>query len=348
MGQTKQDGGTSTGANGETTWGHGGYRASSPVEVDASDFWLDFGRLAIKWLEYSNDTKEFRMPRNGVRSTYSQAPFRITTHDYGGEIATGTAFHYTYEGRRFIVTNWHNLTGKDFFTGKNLNAQARTPLWINVHTAQYIFVPGIPGAYAIIPRRIELYQDAAAQLDPLWLEHPQVGGRGCDVVAIPYEKPANEPEFMHNSVNLISTVKIPVRPGEQAFVIGFPRGLSTGFGLPIWKSTFIASEPFYGVDVGVQKLSAFFLDGYTREGMSGSPVFARYRGMWDQTDPYMDVDIDAPNFWSRDDVALGAEGTEFIGIYSGRIPESVGEAAIGVCWRNDVIDEVCASFKPQG
>lgn len=38
------------------------------------------------------------MPEKGVRSAYSYAPFRISTHDLGGQIATGTAFHYLHNG----------------------------------------------------------------------------------------------------------------------------------------------------------------------------------------------------------------------------------------------------------
>lgn len=231
------------------------------------------------------------MPEKGVRSTYSQAPFRISTHDLGGQIAVGTAFHYHHNGQRFIVTNWHNVTGRDFFSGKNLTALARMPLWIEVHTASWQSPATDPArGFRMVARRVEICRDPVAQVDRLWLEHPQLGGRGCDIVAIPDSKPDQEPEFMHNSVNLISDAKIPILPGELAFVIGYPRGLHTGFGLPIWKSTFIASEPHYNVEVAERKLPAFFLDGYTREGMSGSPVFARYRGMWDAKDPYKPVD----------------------------------------------------------
>jgi hypothetical protein len=286
------------------------------------------------------------MPGKGVRSTYSQAPFKISMHDLGGEISTATAFHFTFRNERFIVTNLHNLTGKDFFSGKSLSKLARAPMWIEAHLANWLAPATHPQRpFAILPKRIEIYADPQAQLDPLWLEHPDIGSGGCDIVAIHDPKPVNEPEFMHNSVNLISKNQVPVLPGEFAFVIGFPRGLQTGFGLPIWKSTFIASEPHYDIVVDDQKLPAFFLDGYTREGMSGSPVFARYRGMWDLNDPYEKVDPDAPGFWDRKDVAMfGAEGTEFIGIYSGRIPEKEGEAALGLCWRKSAIEDVCSRY----
>lgn len=287
------------------------------------------------------------MPENGVRSTYSQAPFKISMHDLGGEISTGTAFHYLHNETRFIVTNWHNLTGKDFFSGNNLSKSGRTPLWIEVHTASWqSSTTNHTLNFGIVSRRVEIYGDPEAQLDNLWLEHPH---QLCDVVAIADPKPDQEPEFMHNSVNMISRARVPVLPGELAFVIGFPRGLQTGFGLPIWKSTFIASEPFYNVDVAGRRLPAFFLDGYTRQGMSGSPVFARFRGMWDAKDPYKAIDLDDPDFWNRDDVNIfGSEATEFIGIYSGRIPEIEGEAALGLCWTKDAIAQICSAHFKKG
>lgn len=296
-------------------------------------------------MEMANVFVEVKMPENGIRSTYSQAPFMISMHDRGGLISTGTAFYYLHDGKRFLVTNWHNFTGRNFFDNKNLDKNARTPMWITAHTAAWCDPSqGDHRQFSLLPRKINIYEDPDAQLDPLWHEHPNLGATQCDIVAIEVPRTEFEPEFMHYCVNEISKVLVPVLPGELAFVIGFPRGLHTGFGLPIWKSTFIASEPHYDVKVGGKNLPAFFLDGYTREGMSGSPVFARYRGMWDAKDPYKPVDIDDPNFWNRDDVnVFGSEGTEFIGIYSGRIPEKEGEAALGLCWRRDAIDQVCGA-----
>ena len=149
----------------------------------------------------------------------------------------------------------------------------------------------------------------------------------------------------------ISKLRIPIKAGQIAFVIGFPESLSVGFGLPIWKSTFIASEPFYSVQIGGrsthwgltggQLLPAFFLDGLTRSGMSGSPVFAQFSGMWSTKDPYEAIDPDDPSFWTLEDVAMNATGTEFVGIYSGRVTQREEEAALGLCWRKDVIEQIC-------
>ena len=95
----------------------------------------------------------------------------------------------------------------------------------------------------------------------------------------------------HHPVNLVLSVDIPISPGSTVFVIGFPRTLSTGPGFPVWKSGYLASEPEFEVRIngktsevgglsGGKKLPAIYLDIQTREGMSGSPVFAHYSGVW--------------------------------------------------------------------
>lgn len=158
---------------------------------------------------------------------------------------------------------------------------------------------------------------------------------------------------MHNAANQISKQNIPVKPGYTVFVIGFPQAISVGFGLPLWKSGYVASEPHYDATLGgnVQdfgglrggrRIPAFFIDAQTRAGMSGSPVFARYYGPWDMSDSYREVDPNQPGFWNRKDVALwGSQGTQFVGCYSGRITPRENEAALGLCWRSDVIEEIC-------
>jgi hypothetical protein len=282
------------------------------------------------------------MPELGVRSTYSQAPFKIYMCDYAGVMATGTAFNYLHNDTNYIITNWHNLAGRDFFTRDHINRQSRTPLWIKVDTGGFRTREEFDaGKFGIYRRRVEIYRDPDAQLDRLWLEHPVLGTEGCDVVAIPTEKPLDEPDFLHNQVNRISVERVPIIPGEVAVVIGFPRGIEVAWSLPLWKSTFIASEPYYDVTIDGKRLRAFFIDGYTREGMSGSPVFARYNGTWDLNHPYAPVDPDAPNFWSRDDIVFGHTAMEFVGVYSGRLKQNEADAALALVWKRELIEEIC-------
>ena len=239
------------------------------------------------------------MPERGIRSTYSQCPFQIQVCDSHGVIATGTGFFFELTGDWFLITNWHNFSGKNAFTKMPLSKDLRFPEHINVKFASYI--SGGP-SFTTIAHRVEIYEG----LQPKWFEHPTLSSL-CDVVALPLERPNGLPAFMHNAANLISHTRIPIEPGTTVFIVGFPRSISVGIGLPLWKSGYIASEPYYDATIGGQisqtgglqgglEVPAFFIDSQTREGMSGSPVFGSYTGAWDTADPYGGLNFDAPEF----------------------------------------------------
>ncbi len=285
------------------------------------------------------------MPEKGVRSTYSQSPVQILMHDDQGLISTGTAFFYSLDDEWFLVTNWHNISGKNFLT-KDPISGLRFPTYIKAKISAYI---GGRINFAPLAQRVDIYKN----YQPAWYQHPVLGS-DCDVVAIPMNRPSSCPEFMHNAVNLISSMRIPVKPGNSAFIIGFPKSLSIGFGLPLWKSGYVASEPHYPVKIGGEvseigglkngkELPAFYIDSQTREGMSGSPVFASYTGNWDLADPYQPLDPNEPNFGQRNDIALGENRMEFVGCYSGRIGSMEDGAALGLCWTVETINAICKS-----
>lgn len=285
------------------------------------------------------------MPEKGIRSSYTQSPFQILMYDDNGLISTGTAFLYDYNDEVFLITNWHNISGKHFLSKEKLGA--RCPTYLEAKFITYINST----QFTAISHRIEIYED----YQPVWLEHTTLGST-CDVIAIPIQKPDNIPEFMHHPSNLISKIRIPVKPGNNCFVIGFPKSLSIGIGLPLWKSGFIASEPHYDVVINGEiskmgglknglELPAIFIDTLTREGMSGSPVFASYVGNWDMSNPYKEIDLTNPNFFKRNDVALGENRMEFIGCYSGRIGKLEEGAALGLCWKDETIRIICQNKK---
>lgn len=282
------------------------------------------------------------MPENGIRSTYSQSPFQILMYDNDGLISTGTAFFYSYNDENFLITNWHNISGRHFITKELLGK--RRPTYIKAKLATDF----IGSDFMTMAHQIEIYKD----YEPLWYEHPNLGSL-CDIIAIPLEKPFGIAENMHTPSNAISKLRIPIKPGNSCFVIGFPKSLSIGFGLPLWKSGYIASEPHYDVSIngeiseigGLQNglaLPAIFLDTLTREGMSGSPVFASYVGNWDSTNPYQNINPDDHDFWQRNDILLGENRMEFIGCYSGRIGKLEEGAAFGLCWKESVIKFICS------
>lgn len=289
------------------------------------------------------------MPEQGIRSTYSQCPFQIQTWDDQGIIGAGTGFFYECDSEWFLITNWHIVSARDPFTKEPLNNPERFPTFMRPKFASYIVGTC---SFTTVAQRVEIYDKSQA----LWYEHPELGAN-CDVVALPLMRSENCPEFMHNAANRISSVRVPVEPGGVVFVIGFPLTISVGFGLPLWKSGYIASEPSYDITLGGEmadygglvgglKLPAFFIDSQTRAGMSGSPVFSSYVGSWDTKNPYAGIDPTQQGFWDRTDVFLGSRGTEFVGCYSGRVPGREKEAALGLCWRKETIEYICSSKNP--
>ena len=201
-----------------------------------------------------------------------------------------------------------------------------------------------------MPHSVSLYRGE----HPLWLEHPELGP-SCDVVAIPMERPASRPEFMHNAANRSSKVEVPVEPGCTVFIGSFSQWLSVGLGLPFWKSGYVSSEPCYDVDwwktTGVLRIVRRYPDTGVLRGRanaSGNVGLAsvhsvlRHYGTWDMKDPYGEVDPEATGFWNRDDVAIwGSQGTQFVGCNSGRVMAAEGEAALGLCFRTDTVQVVC-------
>jgi hypothetical protein len=292
------------------------------------------------------------VPEKGIRNRYSQAPFQLYMYDEYGVISTGSAFFYeSDDDELFLVTNWHNLSGRHFISKKLISRDARSPTFIKAKLCSHIgYETSLPdGSFTTLAQRFEIYNEGV----PMWFEHPILGSL-CDVVALPMVRPKSCPPNMHVAANRISTVRIPVKPGCAVFILGFPRSISVGFGLPIWKSGYIASEPYYDVTIGGKiseiggmnegyTIPAFFIDSLTREGMSGSPIFAAFTGNWDTENPYKDIDPEDPSFWNSSSIALGEHRLEFVGCYSGRNGSEEEGAALGLCWRKDVIAQICTS-----
>ena len=293
------------------------------------------------------------MPELGIRSIYSQCPFQIQMWDRQGIISTGTGFFYESSEESFLITNWHNMSGRDFLTSEplNQNTVARFPEFIKAKLAAYTDPSGSleAGGFTTVAQRFEIFGDGA----PRWFEHPHLG-HVCDVVALPITRPESCPSVMHPAANLIKGRRIPVLPGGEVSVIGFPMSISVGIGLPLWKSGYIASEPHFDVQIGGQisqvgglnggtTLPAFFIDAQTRAGMSGSPVFATYTGSWDASSPYEGIDFTNPDWLNSADVLIGSSAKEFVGCYSGRIDPREHDAGLGLCWRRDVIELICSS-----
>ena len=282
------------------------------------------------------------MNREPVTDKHILCPFQIQMCDLQGGIGLATAFFYQTQEETFVITNWHNVTGKHPTTGKPLELE-RGPLYIQakwpVMEDASRFGSGIKTGY-MVAQRIEIEDEDG----PLWFEHPTLGSF-CDVVAIPSRRSATWPSTFHQSANKIDETPIPMAPGLKVIVIGFPRGISTGPGLPLIKSGVLSSLPGYEVrlggefsDIGGMKegisLPAMLLDVHTIPGMSGSPVFGEYTGFWD------------PNDLSHGKITPSSvigSSRIFLGCHSSRVFEHEERAGLGICYQESAIEEICRS-----
>ena len=297
-----------------------------------------------------------------VREEYTKCSIQIKICNETAPISLGTGFFYYFSQQPdewFLITNWHNVSGKNFLTKEPLFKKSKKPMYLEI----VLIKKSIKATN--LPKQMVIYEPFLYKINlyntehyPQWLEHPKWGSN-CDVIAIPIRiQKKEQTQLMQQPINSISYTQIPVGPGSTIFIIGFPRGVSVK-GLPIWKSGYIASEPSFDITIGKNMkidykerkildgytLPAFFIDSQTREGMSGSPVIASYSaGLWSPSDPN---NKNLNEIMKKEDFCVIGEGKQFIGCYSGRFVPNEEEAALGLCWHEGVIKEICKQKVPE-
>jgi hypothetical protein len=228
-------------------------------------------------------------------------------------LSMGTAFIWEDSGQFILITNWHNASGIDPFSGKHLSKTAAEPdkirIWWNMKDQLGTKVSSI-----------EALRDSSGT--PLWWVHPQHGNR-VDVIGLLVNPPANTEAY---PINTMGDEKLLLPIGSDVFILGYPFGIGPG-GFPIWKRGSIASEPEI-IDQGY-----IFLDTASRPGMSGSPIIKRSWG----THFYEDGSITT---------ATESIATRFVGIYSGRLASTDPlDAQLGFAWPAALISQIISGKK---
>lgn len=241
---------------------------------------------------------------------YSVATVSLEMFFGGTPLSTGTAFLWDAGGEIFLITNWHNLSGKNPGTGRHLSPTGAEPDRVRI----------LWNAKAKLGARIlheHMIRDAKG---PLWLVHPTLQ-QAADVVALPLAVPTNAEPF---PINKMRSEPLSVGVGQDVFVLGYPFAIGPG-GLPIWKRGSIASEP----EVLGSGAPQILIDTASRPGMSGSPVIRRSWGMAQ---------------FENGDISMGAgTSTKLVGVYSGRIQAADPlDAQLGVMWPASLIPEIIA------
>lgn len=222
-------------------------------------------------------------------------------------IGSATGFIIEKNNSKYLITNWHVVSGKNPESNEIINPSGLIPthLQITYHS--------IAGLGNWVRKTHSLLN---ADLTIKWIEHPT--GRQVDVVAFLLDNIEKEVMIYHFDLNLANTDLI-AQPAMPVSIIGYPLGIVTGVHFPIWKTGHIASDP----DLDYNSKPVFLIDATTRGGMSGSPVVLRMNGGYRTR--------------TGTHIISGGVQTLFIGIYSGRIK---ADSEIGMVWRPIVLDEI--------
>ena len=272
------------------------------------------------------------------------------------ELAVGSGLLYRSEGEYYIVTAWHNVTGRHCETLKCLDEKTLAcPDNVVAYMSCMMKDKTGPQGFVRFPFVIPLYDEEKA----LYFVHEKQWPR-VDVVAIPiFPDEFYEVEWygqdgskhvaskqMRNDIPSIGCGSdiVPIQGietrfdklreggndvlnvGDELFILGYPMGLIDDSGQPIWKRATVATSPW----VGWNREKKFLVDCASREGMSGAPALYYNKSG--------EIRAGASTY------IVGRSVTLFWGIYTSRVGKtSEFEAQIGTVWRREVVDEIIRS-----
>ena len=212
----------------------------------------------------------------------------------------------------------HLITNKHVVTGTNVNT--RIVDWIPTHLAIHHHKKGALGQWVV--REEELTIDN----ENVWVEHRALGA-GADFVAVPlknlkdvdfYDVDLKNP--FYSECESDRSRDFMLGPSDTVSIVGFPFGKSSSGYFPIWVTGFLASE----LTADFEGLPVQLVDSRTRQGQSGSPVFAYRSG------GSIPISVGASCIFS-------GPVAKFIGVYSGRIN---ADSDLGRVWKTSALIEL--------
>ncbi len=230
----------------------------------------------------------------------------------GRDIGPATGFVYRVAYVDYLVSNWHVFSGRNTYTGQPLHPQGAIPdtIKLSFHTA--------PVGSWIEDVQIPLYSISE---EPRWIQHEL--GQRHDIAAIKLRRLPLAAELYPANPKM-QNPEIIIEVTQDAFIVGFPRGLAMQGIFPVWKRGTIASEPNLPISDGSPTI---LIDAATREGMSGSPVFVRINGQ--------------ARFADGSAAMLPGVLTQLVGVYSGRFGAKDEVAAqLGRVWKIETLIEM--------
>lgn len=234
-------------------------------------------------------------------------------------IALGTVFFYSHNGKLFLVTAGHNITGKNPETNEILGIPEK--IVILLYNIENGLLNGCKFHEVLLTNQNE---------EPLWLEHPAHGPK-IDVMAIPVDLIESESLIAIN--NIVFDNDLPIEVGMDVFILGYPHGyIPYPHITPIWKRGSLATE----FAINIERLPKMYIDTATAKGMSGSPIIAQLMGYFPEG-----KEDDFGNY-------VFSKGRCFLGVYTGRytdektanIRTDIFNVQLGIAWKQSIIEEI--------
>lgn len=271
------------------------------------------------------------------------------------KLAVGSGVLYLENNQTFIVTAWHNISGRNAETLDLLSRHAAMPnnivasIDVRIKHANYVGFTRVSITIPLVENERTTY-----------FIHPQ-GFPKVDVVAIPIDTSreytsegivasgekinigvrlkSKQPNGLETNIVHIQDCEFKgydigdctesLYVSDDIFIIGYPKGITDFSVQPLWKRATIATSPH----LGWERQEQFLVDCASKEGMSGAPAIYYNR----------DGKINTGSIYYK-----GSESISILhGIYVGRIGStSEFEAQVGKVWKRKVIDEIIAHKTP--
>lgn len=226
-------------------------------------------------------------------------------------LGIGTGFIIRKEGTPFLITNLHNFTGIDYWSGKYFDSLKRKPTSIIIeHHLQNKLGNWISKTQSLYNGKTKNWNEVFVDgkiMDVVSLKLTDTSGVSIYDIGVDY----NDAPYR-------------IIPGSHFFVIGYPFGMTASKQYPVWKSVFLASE--YADNF--QDIPVFLIDGTTRKGMSGSPVIMKGNYTVIERETGDAILVSVPEFSLK-------------GIYSGHIDA----LELGAVFKTEVIEALLRNSK---
>jgi len=255
----------------------------------------------------NNDLKD-KIEILTFKSLYLEMYFNDT------RLSSGTGFLAANdrESHCALITNRHNVTGRNQETDECLSNNCAVPNMLRIHFHKR----DLPGEWLTVD--LPLYRDDGT---PFWIEDPVLGAK-ADVVALNLNWGGDVTKIPYYIKTDLDRDNLYVGPADTVSVIGFPFGISSFGKFPVWATGFMAQE----LSLVSDDNPVFLIDCRARQGQSGSPVVAYRVG------GYRTMENGRIS-----SVLSGTPKWEFLGIYSGRVNK---ESDLGRVWHVSVIERV--------